>query len=190
MLICKWLNVLNQEIVFEEYFCNLLYFDSFRNLFIDFINNKNKLLDKKNIIKYKYFNTEVKLNNDNGRADLFLKIKDTNEEFIFEIKNKVYTNLTTNQPNSYLNYLNSKHSNLFFLIPGGYKHKDEIIARWKDYNNVSNQILYWEDFINKITESNIYKDNTEINMFYKFCLYWFVYCPQIKQPINKIFLLQ
>ena len=110
------------------------------------------------------------------------------EEFIFEIKNKVYTNLTTNQPNSYLNYLNNKHSNLFFLIPRGYKHKDEIIARWKDYNNVSNQILYWEDFINKITESNIYKDNTEINMFYKFCLYWFdMKTIEFNEEENKLF---
>ena len=38
------LNVLNQEVVFEEYFCNLLKEEKFFNKFIDFISSKNDIL--------------------------------------------------------------------------------------------------------------------------------------------------
>jgi len=166
-------NVLNQEVVFQEYFCNLLQFPNFRNLFIDFINEHNCIL-KKEDIKYNNFNTEIILPNNCGRADLSLKIN--NDEFIFEIKNKCYTTLTTNQPNSYLLHLNKKNENLYFLIPKKYAHKEELKNIWKEfneYNNIEQQIFYWEDFITKMTTSKIYNKHLEINFFYEFCLYWF-----------------
>jgi len=162
-------NVLNQEVVFEEYFCNLMQFKDFRDLFLQFI-NKDNLFDSSKI-HYHNFDTEVRLNKqfdkkDYGRADLFLKIK--NDEFIFEIKNKCKTTLTDNQPINYLKYLNNQNQNLFFIVPRCYRHQNEISKRWKDYNNFKDtkkKILYWEDFI--------YEINTEMKMFYDFCLYWF-----------------
>ena len=164
-------NVLNQEVVFEEYFCNLLQFDDFRDLFIDFINEQSFIKFDKNKIKYYDFNTEVKIEDD-GRADLFLNYE--NQEYIFEIKNKDRTNLTPNQPKGYLKYL--ENQNLFFLIPRNYKHKIDIIDRWQDYcnnENIENHIFYWEDFIRMLEKSGIHKKYTEIKIFYDFCSYWF-----------------
>lgn len=70
-------NVLNQEVVFEEYFCNLLRIENFMKLFLEFIEEKNQILVTEDI-KYNNFDTEIFLNKKDktyGRADLFLKIK-------------------------------------------------------------------------------------------------------------------
>lgn len=177
-------NVLNQEVIFEEYFCNLLRIDDFRQIFIDFINEKNNILDGENI-EYTHFNTEVILDNQHGRADLFLNIDD-NKKFIFEIKNKDYTSLTPNQPQSYLNYLRNTHKDgvnfnkhLFFLIPKNYQHKDKLHKQWKEFDDKENQIFYWQDLIYKVKANKLEKQYVEIQMFCEFCEYWF----NIK-PIN------
>lgn len=178
-------NVLNQEVVFEEYFCNLLQIDDFRSLFIKYISTKNNILNEENI-QYKHFNTEVILNKEDtslGRADLFLKID--NKEFIFEIKNKEYTKLTQNQPVSYLKYLEQKNNDynkhLFFLIPKNYKHKDEIFKKWENYTDIEKQLLYWEEFIKYINIQNktLIETNHNIRDFYDFCLHWFEIKPII-----------
>ncbi len=168
-------NVLNQEVVFEEYFCNLLSIKRFRELFLEFIAEKNKILITEDI-KYINFDTEISLNKNDksyGRADLFLKLKD--KEFIFEIKNKNWTDLTVNQPTGYLEYLNKKNEHLFFLIPKGYKHKGEIIKQWSNFNDAENQIFYWQDFVLKIKDEKF--EEIEIKMFYDFCIYWFNMAP-------------
>lgn len=178
-------NVLNQEIVFTEYFCNLLRIDEFRELFIDFIGEK--VLELSDKIKYVNFNTEVSLEKDKyGRADLFLEIN--GEKFIFEIKNKCTTKLTENQPIGYLKYLKDKNTHLFFLIPKAYNHTDEIIKEWEKYNEydkteISNQIFYWQDFISKVKEKNI--ENVEIKMFYDFCEFWFNMQPIDLEDMEK-----
>ena len=72
------LNVLNQEVVFEEYFCNLLKEEKFFNKFIDFISSKNDILKNKNI-NYKMFYTEYNLQikeKNFGRADIYLDLED------------------------------------------------------------------------------------------------------------------
>jgi len=162
--------VLNKEVVFEEYFCNLLRLDSFRRMFLKFISKKTSILNDLTI-KYENFDTEIILEKAYGRADLFLEVNE--KKFIFEIKNKIWTDLTPNQPEKYLKYLNNKNEHLFFLIPKGYKHKSEIIERWKDFNNIENQIFYWEDLVEEIKNTNLHLENLEINMFYEFCEYWF-----------------
>ena len=162
--------VLNKEVVFEEYFCNLLRLDSFRRMFLKFISKKTSILNDLTI-KYENFDTEIILEKTYGRADLFLEVNE--KKFIFEIKNKIWTDLTPNQPEKYLKYLNNKNEHLFFLIPKGYKHKSEIIERWKDFNNIENQIFYWEDLVEEIKNTNLHLENLEINMFYEFCEYWF-----------------
>jgi len=161
-------NVLNQEVIFEEYFCNLLQIQEFKELFLLFAKIDNSK------ICYHNFNTEVQLKGQYGRADLYLNFD--NQEYIFEIKNKCNTNLTDNQPKNYLKHLDNKNQNLFFIIPRQYKHIDEIKKRWKDktnYNNVEKQILFWEDFIKNLKKSKIYDKYTEVKIFYDFCLYWF-----------------
>lgn len=168
-------NVLNREVVFEEYFCNLLSIDSFRNMFINFISKKNGILNDY-VIEYKNFDTEVILDQNLGRADLFLDIDDN--KFIFEIKNKDWTDLTDNQPNSYLTYLENNNTfkynqHLFFLIPNTYKHEEEIFNRWKGFDGVRNQIFYWEDLVTEIKDKELHKQSIEIQLFYDFCEYWF-----------------
>jgi len=163
-------NVLNNETVFTDYFCNLLSIDTFRNLFIEFIFNKK--------IEYQYsaFDTEKVLGK-YGRIDLMLQ--SGKDEFLFEVKNKDFTCLTDNQPQGYLTYLKEKNINethLFFLIPKTYKHKNEIYTNWNnqiDTNFVRNQMFYWEDFLQKIKESKICDDEIAIKLFYEFCEYWF-----------------
>lgn len=172
-------NVLNQEVIFEEYFCNLLSRESFLKKFLDFIATKNDIL-KNEDIKYKFFDTEKILqikNESYGRADIFLDLGD--KKIIFEVKNKVYTSLTENQPQNYLKYLKSTVKNinqdkdynsyLMFLIPKNYNHINEIHQKWKNYSDVDKQLFYWEDFV------KILKDDTDvyIKAFYDFCVYWF-----------------
>jgi hypothetical protein len=172
-------NVLNQEVIFEEYFCNLLSQESFLRKFLDFIATKNDIL-KNEDIKYKSFNTEQVLqikNESYGRADIFLDLGD--KKIIFEVKNKVYTSLTENQPQNYLKYLKSTVKNvnqdkdynsyLMFLIPKNYDHINEIHQKWKNYSGVDKQLFYWEDFVKTL------KDDTDVYVkaFYDFCVYWF-----------------
>ncbi|WP_415397536.1 hypothetical protein [Sulfurimonas sp. CS5] len=167
-------NVLNQEVVFEEYFCNLLSIDEFREVFLKFIASKNGVLSNHSI-EYRHFDTEVILHNNYGRADLFLNVD--NKEFIFEIKNKDYTSLTENQPKGYLEYLKMDIENynqhLFFLIPSTYSHRQEIFDRWIDFDAVENQIFYWEDLVKEIKNQNLQEKYVEIKMFYDFCEHWF-----------------
>lgn len=166
-------NVLNQETVFQEYFCNLLAIDSFRNKFLQFISKKNNILESKNI-QFHNFSTEVILDNNCGRADLYLELENK-EVFIFEIKNKHGTQLTDNQPLNYLKYLCGKNHHLFFLIPKYYKHKNDIITSWKkelkDKNfDIEKQLFYWDDFIDFIEN----EDDPYVKAFYDFCINWFV----------------
>lgn len=160
-------NVLNKEMAFQEYFCNLLKYEEFRSLFLEFakINNNLEVL-------YKNFTTEKILSNNYGRADLFLKL-DEKLEFIFEIKNKCYTPLTQNQPDGYLKYLGNNINKLFFIIPKNYLYIEEIEKNFKSSDMIFNQILYWEDFIELLRDRKIFNINVEIEMFYEFCLYWF-----------------
>lgn len=166
-------NVLNQEVVFEEYFCNLISIDSFKDSFIQFIDNE---ILKNELISNSSFFTEKNLDDNCGRADLFLNLK--SKKIIFEIKNKVYTDLTKNQPEAYLKYLEKNNKDvdynrcLFFLIPRNYKHTEDIINRWVKISpsfNPNKQILYWEDF------ALLFKNeiNPYVKAFYDFCMYWF-----------------
>jgi len=168
-------NVLNQEVIFEEYFCNLLSQESFLKKFLDFIASKNDILQNEEI-KYKSFNTEKMLqikNKSYGRADIFLDLGD--KKIIFEVKNKIYTSLTDKQPQDYLKYLKATVKDidynrcLMFLIPRNYAHKDEINQKWKYYANVEKQLFFWEDFVKTLKEEK----DVYVKAFYDFCVYWF-----------------
>lgn len=177
-------NVLNKEVAFQEYFCNLLNIPSFLEIFINFISQKNNILTSKNI-QFHNFHTEVLLGENNGRADLYLKL-DNDEIFIFEIKNKRETTLTPNQPKSYLEHLNHRNENLFFLIPKFYHHEYNIYERWENFSEdkIKNQIFYWDDFTKLIKN----EENEYIKAFYLFCENWFINSIQLKN--DELSLLQ
>ena len=164
-------NLIKNETSLTEVFCNFMRYESFRNLFIDMINekikNKENIIDKSKV-KFQDFDTEVALNNQkNGRIDFQLKIN-ANKIYLFEIKIEIFTNLTDNQPQSYLDYLKElelESENLFFILPKGYFHLKKI----KNHN-----IIYWEDILKQIIEQKLDKENIFINEFCKILAYrWF-----------------
>jgi len=169
-------NVLNQEVVFQEYFCNLLRQKGFMKKFLDFIGRKNEILRHDNI-QYHHFYTEYPLQckeENFGRADIFVNLAE--KKIIFEVKNKVYTSLTNNQPHTYLTYLKKTVKNvdfntcLLFLIPKNYAHKETIYQRWnKQPEQIEKQIFYWEDFVLTLKD----EEDAFVKAFYEFCLYWF-----------------
>lgn len=135
------LNVLNQEVVFEEYFCNLLKEEKFFNKFIDFISSKNDILKNKNI-NYKMFYTEYNLQikeKNFGRADIYLDLD--SEKIIFEIKNKVYTDLTPNQPGMYLDYLKKVNKKSLILFYYSYFLKDMLMKNYYMIDGAKNHII-------------------------------------------------
>ncbi len=180
-------NVLNQEVIFQEYFCNLLREKSFMKKFLDFIEQKNEILNNEDI-EHHHFHTEHPLQikeKSFGRADLFLDLE--SKKIIFEVKNKVYTSLTENQPHNYLNYLERTVKNtdfntcLMFLIPKNYAHEEAIYQRWNNLypkEEIAKQLFYWEDFVLTLKD----EENIFVKAFYEFCLYWF--------ELNPIYLIK
>lgn len=164
-------NLIKNETSLTEVFCNFMRYENFRNLFIDMINekikNKENIIDKSKV-EFQDFDTKVALNNQkNGRIDFQLKIN-ANKIYLFEIKIEIFTNLTDNQPQSYLDYLKElelESENLFFILPKGYFHLKKI----KNHN-----IIYWEDILKQIIEQKLDKENIFINEFCKILAYrWF-----------------
>lgn len=183
-------NVIRNETSLTEVFCNFMQYKVFRNLFIELINKKRKILNLKEIhsssIKYDDFFTELYLKEEDtkfGRGDLILKNKDI--DYIFELKIEKYTTLTKNQPESYLKYLKNDNTRLYFIIPKGYMHKDTIYDRWTDFTDytrteIDNHIIFWEDIIKEIRDKEIDKLNLFINEFCNILDYrWFNY-PEIR----------
>jgi len=167
-------NIIKNETSLTEAFCNLLYYKTFRKLFLNIVESKNENFNISNIV-YRNFDTELNLN-DNGRSDLHLQSNNT--EYIFEIKIEFYTNLTDNQPEGYLEYLKSRkiediNQNLFFILPRGYLHLNEIYQRWNNKIKYSknmiddHNIIYWDEILSQIKEKELDKLNPFIDEFYK-----------------------
>jgi len=177
-------NIIKNETSLTEVFCNLLNYKAFRNVFLNIVKNKNIDFNVSNV-SYKNFNTELILDGDNGRSDLHLKANNT--EYIFEIKIELYTDLTDNQPEGYLEYLRSKNiedvdKNLFFILPRGYLHLKDIHRRWINESKYSKNeidtknIIYWDEILNEIKKLELDKLNLFISEFCKIMNYrWFKY---------------
>jgi len=177
-------NIIKNETSLTEVFCNLLNYKAFRNVFLNIVKNKNLDFNASNI-SYKNFNTELILDGDNGRSDLHLKANNT--EYIFEIKIELYTDLTNNQPEGYLEYLKSRNiedinQNLFFILPRGYLHLKDIHGRWIKKSKYSKNeidkknIIYWDEILNEIKRLELDKLNLFIGEFCKIVDYrWFKY---------------
>ncbi|NCB10808.1 MAG: hypothetical protein EOM78_04155 [Erysipelotrichia bacterium] len=205
-------NVLKNETSLTEVFCNLMSYKAFRDMFLDLVNQKRddeKEL-KHQVIKYEDFSTEKDFgeiqecfekdeNNKIGRGDLILNYHD--EDFIFELKVEKYTDLTKNQPQGYLCYLKkqnelSYNNNLYFVLPKGYMHKDQIFSRWQNFCNYpkemieNNHILYWEDIIKEIRKRELDHLNIIIKEFCEILDFRWFYTKPIhfsKHEIELIF---
>ena len=168
-------NLIKNETSLTEVFCNFMRYRVFRDLFIDIVNekikNKKNIIDK-SMVNFQNFDTEVALKENDeklGRIDLQLKVND--EIYLFEIKIETFTSLTKNQPKSYLEFLENKNENLFFILPKGYFHQNEILKKWEDQTEyskkeiVNHNIIYWEDILDQIKKQKLDKANIFINEF-------------------------
>ena len=194
-------NLIKNETSLTEVFCNFMKYKIFRDLFIDIVNEKIKNQENridKSIVEFQDFDTEVGLNNQqNGRIDLQLKINE--EIYLFEIKIEVLTKLTNNQPNGYLEYLKNdnlyKNENLFFILPQGYFHTNEILEKWEEKTKYSKKeienhnIIYWEDILDQLRKQELDKVNVFINEFCEIIdLNWF-YFEKIDFPKSELELI-
>jgi hypothetical protein len=173
-------HLVRNETSLTEVFCNLMQYKVFRDNFLRFIQDKTQNLDiDVDKILYDNFDTEETFkikNNDKeieeknaGRGDLVLTTNQ-NIKYIFELKIEVNTRLTKNQPNRYLDYLKENDNNnfekqLFFILPRGYWHTNEILKR--DNRVCQKNILYWEDIIENIRKNELDKANLFIDEFCK-----------------------
>ena len=165
--------LIKNETSLTEAFCNLLIYKPFRDMFLNMVNKINpQIIASK--VAFKDFDTETTLQDNKGRSDLLLKTDNT--EYIFEIKINRFTKLTDNQPIGYLQHLkkfreNDLNKRLFFIIPRGYLHLDEICRNWRSENGYTrnqikeNNILIWEDILEEIKNSELDKLNLFINEF-------------------------
>jgi len=154
--------ILHKEDNTTEILTNLLYYKPFRIEFLDFLGIKED-------IKFENFYTQYNLDQDSdserknryGIIDLFI---DDDKKYLVEIKINSDTKLTDHQKKgSYIEYLNGKKENLFYLIPRSYFHKDDIEGK----------ILYWEDFLKRIKNSELDKMNPLIEHFVSFFYSYF-----------------
>lgn len=207
-------NILKNEKSLTEVMCNLMSYKAFRDLFIEIVNTKrteeNRL--KNSLISYDDFGTEKDFGDDKdcfkereddnkiGRGDLILNYNE--EDIIFELKVEKFTKLTKNQPSGYLCYLKNQNQNayndkLYFILPKGYMHIEEIYSKWLHYDSsyskelIKNRnIIYWEDILDEVKERELHKINPIIEAFCEILDYrWFYVKPFYfsKNEINLIF---
>jgi len=190
-------NLVKNETSVTELFCNLMSFKPFRLLFLNMIKEKGRDINLEKI-GYDCFDTEISLGKDekkHGRADILLSV-DQNDEYIFEIKIESWCNLTGNQPESYLNYLNNDNERLIFIIPENYYHIEEICERWKkhtDYgadNIKENSIIFWEEILKKIKDAELDKLNLFISEFVEIMNSNWLYYEEIDFTIEEVKLLE
>lgn len=174
--------VLGNEDSVTEMFCNLLMFKPFREQFLSRILEKIKKIhtqDKalNNLTGLTYDDIDTQIAIEEGRPDIVIlneKIK-----IFIEVKITKYRELTDNQPEGYLADLGNKENAnktvaLFFLIPQGYYHIEEIKKRWQEWtkgnkgkenqpqwllwsNNIEEDsfFIYWEDIRDIIRDSQL-----------------------------------
>lgn len=91
-----------------------------------------------------------------------------------------------------MNYYNN---NLYFVLPKGYMHKDQIFSRWQNFCNYpkemieNNHILYWEDIIKEIRKRELDHLNIIIKEFCEILDFRWFYTKPIHFSKNEIELI-
>lgn len=170
-------NVVKSEDQTTELLRNFLQFKIFRDNFLNFFLENNKLI---NSIEDDHLETQVFLSNNNGRPDLII----ANEKIKILIEVKINNvDLTENQPEGYFNHLLSLDKNiekwLVFLVPNDYINEKDIDCKIKKLRATSNQIdihtkiLYWQDIIDIIDKKELTEISAYIAEFYDLLKSWF-----------------
>lgn len=139
-------NVIYGEDSLTELFCNLLQFPVFRVAFCKVLSDR---LGFKVSFSYDDINSQFETAF-NGRPDII--IENGKCTFFIEVKTSNTTPLTKNQPVGYTKFLQANYTErnraLIFLIPKGYQHGEEIIARHKiSKASIPLRIIYWEEIL-------------------------------------------
>ncbi len=149
--------LVRDEQTLTELLCNMLNYKIIKDIFFGVIFDKQipNNIDYNNIhFPYPLYNKSI--------PDLAIINDDL--ECLIEIKVKIRTELTPNQPGGYLQYLNEcakKKKLLIFLIPKGYKYEEHIKTYIEENQNL--KIEYWETFYEKLKDNEIY----ELNKIFK-----------------------
>lgn len=137
-------SIVKEENSLSDLLYNCLKYDEFRNVFLEFLGITTTCA-------HDDFEREYYLG-ENGRCDLVVE----NSELLNLIEIKVYdTGLTDNQPHNYIKYIEDYDSNkkkqLHFLLPKKYSHISVLIEAQQQGKL---QIVYWEDLLTLIPETN------------------------------------
>lgn len=170
-------NVIASENAMTELLCNFMAYKPLRNLILELIN----LIDGKDIdvLTYDDFDTQYTLPDSKSRPDMCV-INDE-MEILIEIKTGD-TNLTDNQPKTYLNHLlklNKRVRILVLLAPVGYAYEAEWNRAVNDFYNknpdskIKTKVVYWQDILKLIEHNDLNLLSERVNDFYSLLKRWF-----------------
>lgn len=160
------------ENAMTELFCNLMSFKLFRErilaLFLD---------HDIDTVQYEDFSTQC--SSDHGQPDML--IENDSLKYFIEIKTNTWTQLTANQPVGYLEELLNcpqKSKGLIFLVPKHYEHENQLRDDASNFlANISTpidfKILYWDEIINAIEDSELDNINVIIGEFNSLLKTWY-----------------
>jgi len=195
-------NLVKNENNFTELLCNMMRFNKFKKIFLEYLGSNNNDI---------FIETQRK-SDKNGKPDLFIKYEDGYE--IIEVKTQ-NSGLTRNQPKGYIKELIEKDvttKKLHFLIPKNYSHLEKLknkIENVKEkgkllfnknkgyysvtYNydkekdkKITIEIKSWEDFFEYCKGKYIiFKSNKILLEYYNLLKSWFGYETIIIQKGEK-----
>lgn len=174
-----------------EMFYALLSFKPFREVVIRSFTNYTYGADT---IRWDNIDTQVSI----GTAIPDMMISGEKLHILVEIKTNIYTALTENQPESYLNWLlkqnTGKQKYFIALVPSRYKHLVDLKKNIQTFNqnnfghNITISIVTWEVLLKNIYENDLHLLNEYIHDFYELLYQWYKE-PKIKLSIEEIQLI-
>lgn len=171
--------LVNDENSTTELLCNLMRFASFRCAFLARLLPGTCFSDQ---IEHAVVDTQITLDSGNGRPDVV--INDDRIYVLVEIKTDLYCTLTENQPDGYVSHLlgltkDYEERWLVFLVPKGWiyeniiKNKFRHIKADSSSSRINTSILYWEDVLEIIEESDLKELNPFFNDFHEMLVSWY-----------------
>jgi hypothetical protein len=164
--------VANNEDRITALLYNFLYYKAFRDAFAQ------KIGLQPSDIMHQDFSLQFRTE-DCGIPDL--RLSNDKVEYLFEVKVYDYRELTENQPEGYLEYLESSslfNKRLYLLAPRSYKHRKDFFERSDTFKQKKNSTtlvasIYWEDIIQILEEEELANLSPLFAEFSDFLKNWF-----------------
>jgi hypothetical protein len=164
-------NIVNDENSFTELLCNMMKYDDFKNIFLEFI-GINDVINFDFDTQYRTGKSQA-----NGRPDFIVS---SENDFIF-IEIKIGdANLTRNQPKGYLKELSLmaiENKYLYFILPRNYKFEEELKSKIEKYNTkkINTGIFYWDAFFELLKLKKGFQINDFCAEYYNLIKDWYGY---------------